>query len=77
MPNTLFAVILGLLAAYAAYTAISTSEPRARTGWFITALAAGIQVFNLLTGYSTALAIATTLGIAVGFWMTRARVSRV
>lgn len=77
MPNTLFAVLLGLLAAYGAYAGMRNMGSRSGTGWLIIAAGAAIQTLNLTTGYSTPIAIGTTLAILVGAWMTRGHVSPV
>jgi hypothetical protein len=68
MPNTLFAVLLGILAVYAAWSAFKGAS-RARTGWLVLAAGAGLQTINLLSGYSMPLAVVTTVAILAGMWM--------
>lgn len=71
MLNTIIAILLGVLALYAAYAAVRASG-RPRTGWLVLAIAAAVQVLNLVSGYSLLLAILSTIGLLVGFWLIRA-----
>lgn len=72
MLNTVFAILLGLLALYAVYAAFRAGSRRRTTGWILLAAAAGAQVVNLVSGYSLLLAIVTTAGILAGLLMIRA-----
>lgn len=71
MPNTIFAVLLGALALYAVYAAVRAGSGRVRAGWGVIALAAALQVVNLITAYSLVLAIVTTVGLLLGMWLIR------
>lgn len=71
MPNTIFAVLLGVLALYAVFAAVRAAGGRPRMGWLLIAAAAVAQVVNLVSGYSLVLAILTTVGILAGLWMIR------
>lgn len=71
MLNTIFAVLLGALALYAVYAAVRAGSGRPRMGWGVIALAAAVQVLNLVTTYSLVLAIVTTVGLLLGIWLIR------
>jgi hypothetical protein len=71
MPNTIFALLLGALALYAVYAAVRAGSGRPRAGWAVIALAAVVQVLNLVTAYSFVLAILTTVGLLLGLWLIR------
>lgn len=74
MPNTLFAVLLGIIAVAALVMAVrgwgqgAAGRSRA-TGWLIAAVGAGVQVANLLTGYNWMIGAVSTLGLFAGLWM--------
>jgi hypothetical protein len=74
MPNTLFAVLLGigvlvgLVMAVRGWGQGATGRSHA-TGWLIFAVAAGVQVANLLMGYNWLIGAVTTLGLFFGLWM--------
>lgn len=70
MLNTIFAILLGVLVLFSLYSAVrGTGRPR--IGWAVIALAAAVQVLNLVTQYSLVLAIVTTAGLLVGVWLIR------
>lgn len=71
MPNTIFALLLGALVVYAVYAAVKAGSGRPRMGWGVIALAAAVQVMNLVTQYSFILAIITTIGLLAGIWLIR------
>lgn len=78
MPDTLFAILLGLLALYALFTAGGAlrrkgAEPnRAAMGWALVAIGAAVQiVFLVRQPYSVAVSIITTILILAGGWLTR------
>jgi hypothetical protein len=73
-PNTLFAVLLGAAALVALVMAIRgrNQGQAARTralGMLVFALAAVVQVANLITGYNWWLSALVTLAMFVGLWM--------
>lgn len=70
MPNTVFAVLLGAVALYALFAA-TRAAARARIGWLLVVLAALVQAYNLLAGYSLVVAIATTVVLVGGYLMAR------
>jgi hypothetical protein len=73
MPNTLFALLLAAAALYALTAAFRSPAPRARLGWGLVVAAGLGQAANLLTGYSVALSVLSTLALVAGFWMARPR----
>lgn len=82
MPETLFAVLIGLTTLGALAMAMRARGQgeigrQSSTGWLIFAAAGAVQVVNLLTGYNVWIAILTTLGMAAGLWMARATLRRV
>lgn len=76
MSNILFAALLGVLAICAVLLGLRTTDSRRRTGWMVTAVAAAIQVVNLLTVYSITIAILSAVAIMAGIWMTGRRSAR-
>lgn len=82
MPNTIFAVLIGLVSLVALGMAARVwgrgeSGRRAGMGWLVFAASGAIQVVNLLSGYNVWLAILTTLGMLAGIWMGRAMLRQV
>lgn len=71
MPNTIFALLLAALVVYAVYGAVRAGTGRPRIGWGVIALAATVQAYNLVTGYSYVVAIVTTVALLVGIWLLR------
>ncbi len=77
MPNTVFAVMLGIFALYGliaagrAFTSGIAIGKRIAAGWTLSAMAAIVQVIGLFRTYSVALSIVTTILILVGLWLTR------
>jgi hypothetical protein len=74
MPNTLFAVLLGIIAVVGLVMAARDwgkgAPGRSRAiGWLVAAIGAGIQVANLLTDYNWMIGAVATLGLFVGLWM--------
>ena len=71
--NQLFAVLLGVAALAALALAARSGRgaaDRSRTwGWVALALSAGVQVANLLSGYSWFLSLLTTVGLLTGTWL--------
>jgi hypothetical protein len=74
MPNTMFAVLLGIVALAGLVMAArdwgkgAAGRSRA-TGWLIAAISAAVQVANLLTGYNWPIGAIATLGLFIGLWM--------
>jgi hypothetical protein len=74
VPQTLFAGLLGIVALAGLVAVVrswggSASNRGHATGWLIVAVAAAIQVANLLLGYSWWISALTTAGLFVGLWM--------
>ena len=82
IPTTLFAILLGVAALVGLVMAVRdwSRGPAGRsraTGLLIFAVAAGVQVVNLLTGYNWLVSGLTTLGLFAGLWMGLPRPRRV
>lgn len=74
MPNVLAAIALGLLALFAILGAVRAlaAGPAARgraIGWVIIAVAAAIEVLNLVLRYHWALSVLVTIALLAGLWM--------
>lgn len=78
MPNTVFAIVLGILAVYALFAAgtalrrKAAPPSRGALGWALVAAVAVVQVIFLLRQpYSVAISVVTTVLILLGVWLGR------
>lgn len=71
--ETIFAVVLGLVAAWGLWGAVRSarSSGRVAAGYGLVAAAAIIQIINILGPYSILLSVLTTLGLIGGVLLAR------